>query len=81
MGMGVIDESVTGEVNISHINGDLLCISPRKGFRLGPGEQVEIAYHKPGSLIKEGEAPSGFYIVFGDQKTREEKVAAIQNYQ
>ncbi len=80
MGMGVIDESVTGEVNISHINGDLLSITPRKGFHLGPGGQVEISYNKPGSLIKEVEAPSGFYIVFVDQKSGEEQLAAIQNY-
>ncbi len=80
MGMGVIDESVTGEVDISHVNGDLLSITPRKGFRLGPGEQVEILYNKPGSLIKEVEAPSGFYIVFTDPKREKDEVAALQNY-
>jgi len=79
MGKGVIDESVTGKVSISHINGDLLCISPKNGFRLGPGESVEISYHKPGSLIKEAEAPAGFYIVFVDAKNKEEELASLKN--
>jgi len=81
MGRGVIDESVTGNVSIKHLNGDLLCITPLKGFRLDPDEQVEIAYNKPGSLIKEVEAPSGFYMVFVDTKRGIEELAAIQNYQ
>ena len=81
MGQGVIDESVTGNVNIEHINGDLLCISPKKGFRLGPEQEVEIAYRKPGSLIKEGEAPAGPYFVFIDPKDSAEKAEIIRNYQ
>ncbi len=64
MGMGVVEESVTGKVRIRHLNGDLLCISPMEGFLLGPGQKVEIAYNKPGSVIKEVEAPSGIYIVY-----------------
>ncbi len=80
MGKGVIEESVLGNVSIQHLNGDLLCISPREGFCLSPGEQVMIAYHKPGSLIKEGEAPSGVYIVFGAGKQGSGKAMAIQNY-
>ena len=54
---------------------------PGKDFRLGPGEQVEIAYNKPGSLIKEVEAPAGFYIVFTDPKSDKEELAALKNYQ
>ncbi|MFO7671268.1 MAG: family 20 glycosylhydrolase [Bacteroidales bacterium] len=80
MGKGVIDHSVTGNVIITHMNGDLIRISPGKGFVLGPGEQVEIAYQKPGSLIKEVEAPAGFYIVFENPKSGEEEVAAIQHF-
>ena len=81
MGKGVMDESVTGKVSIRHLNGDLLCISPLKGFKLDPGKEVEIAYNKPGSLIKEVEAPAGLYIVFVDPGSGEEELAAIQNYQ
>ncbi len=82
MGRGVITESITGNVSINHLNGDLLSISPKKGFSLNPGEQVEIAYNKPGSLIKEVEAPAGFYMVFEDEdpKSGQEELTALQNY-
>lgn len=80
MGRGVIEESVTGNVSISHLNGDLLCISPMKDFHLGPGEKVKISYNKPGSLIKELEAPSGPYVVFENPASGEQVVANIDHY-
>lgn len=81
MGRGVIDESVSGGVSISHLNGDLLCLAPQDGFSLKPGDEVEISYHKPGSIIKEAEAPAGFYIVFMDPASGKEKIAALENFQ
>jgi hexosaminidase len=63
-GLGVIDESVTGNVRIKHINGDLLSITPLEGFILEPGASVEIAYHKPGSMLLESEAPLHPYMVY-----------------
>jgi len=63
MGMGIVQESVTGHVRIEHINGDLYCLSPLENFTLNPGEVVEIKYDKRGSIIKETEAPSGPYFV------------------
>lgn len=81
MGKGVINESVTGNVEIRHLNGDLLCISPKEGFRLDPGQEVTITYKKPGSLIKEVEAPSGFYIVFTDPDSELEELATLNNIQ
>ncbi|MCP4314370.1 MAG: family 20 glycosylhydrolase [Bacteroidetes bacterium] len=80
MGMGVVEESVTGKVRIRHLNGDLLCISPMEGFLLGPGQKVEIAYNKPGSVIKEVEAPSGIYIVYEIGENGKEEAMAIQDY-
>ena len=65
-GRGVVDESVTGNVSIEHINGDLLKITPLEGFSLEPGASIEIAYRKPGSLLLESEAPLHPYMVFGD---------------
>ena len=62
-GLGVIDESVTGIVSITHINGDLLKITPKAGFRLEPDASVEIAYRKPGSMLLESEAPLHPYMV------------------
>jgi hexosaminidase len=67
MGRRVAGESVTGNVTIEHVNGDLFRMTPAGNFRLEPGQTVEINYEKPGSLIKESEAPAGPYFVFGDQ--------------
>lgn len=81
MGRGVVEESVSGNVSIQHLNGDLLCISPLEGFCLSAGEQVVIEYQKPGSLIKKGEAPSGVYIVFNSGEHESGKVMGIHNYE
>jgi hexosaminidase len=80
MGEGVIQESVTGNVRIDHVIGDLLCISPLDDFNLGPGETVEIRYHKPGRLIKVTEAPGGPYFVFGDPEGNNQKIVAVESY-
>jgi hexosaminidase len=69
-GSGVIQESVTGNVLIEHVNGDLLRISPKEGFQLEPGDSVEIAYRNPGWMIKESEVPLAPFMVYGDE-TRE----------
>jgi hexosaminidase len=63
-GLGVINESVTGNVKIEHINGDLLKIIPLEGFRLEPRESVEISYQKPGSMLLHSEAPLHPYMVY-----------------
>jgi hexosaminidase len=66
-GSGVIQESVTGDVVIDHVNGDLLRISPKDGFQLKPGQSVEISYQNPGWMIKEAEVPLTPYMVYGDK--------------
>ena len=43
-GLGVVGESVTGNVSLAHINGGLKKMSPLEGFNLEPGASVEIAY-------------------------------------
>ncbi len=65
-GSGVIQESITGNVAIDHVNGDLLRISPKKGFQLDPGQSVEISYQNPGWMIKESEVPLTPYMVYGE---------------
>jgi len=67
-GLGVVNGSVTGNVSIEHINGDLLKITPEEGFSLEPGTSVEIAYRKPGSMLLESEAPLHPYMVYGNQE-------------
>jgi hypothetical protein len=80
MGTGVVPGSVTGNVTIDHVNGDLLRIIPVHGFTLRPGDSVEIGYSRPGRLIKENEAPSGPYFVFTGRKEGMQKAYAIENY-
>ena len=60
------------------MNGDLWRIIPREGFVLEPGSAVEVYYVKPGSVIKEAEAPSAPYLVFGRGDIGE--VRAINTY-
>ena len=80
MGLGVIQNSVTGNVRIDHVNGDLTKITPEKDFQLNPGQTVEISFDKPGKLIKENEAPLGPYMVYMDAEGKELASLTIQNY-
>lgn len=79
-GRGVMDESVTGNVNIKHINGDLLSITPKEGFTLEPGASVEIAYRKPGSMLLESESPLHPYMVYEDSDSESSTAISIGEY-
>ncbi|WP_154853101.1 family 20 glycosylhydrolase [Cyclobacterium xiamenense] len=48
---------------ITHINGDWYRLRPEKGFYLGPGERLEVAYTGIEGIIKETDAPMGLYMV------------------
>ncbi|WP_375583450.1 family 20 glycosylhydrolase [Cyclobacterium xiamenense] len=52
------------QATITHLNGDWYELRPDKGFFLGPGEQLEIAYTGVEGVIKETDAPMGLYMVF-----------------
>lgn len=80
MGRGVVRESVTGPVQIEHVNGDLVRILPTADFLLAPGEKIEISYNKPGRLLKENEAPLGPYMVYSDANEKEIAAVAIEQY-
>jgi len=80
-GLGVIDESVTGNVSIKHVNGDLIRIAPKEGFNLEPGATVEIAYRKPGSMLLESESPLHPYMVYMDSEGEESTAISIADYQ
>jgi hexosaminidase len=80
MGRGVIDESVTGDVRIEHVNGDLVRIIPGQDFKLEPGERAEINYHKPMRVLKENEAPLGPYLVSYDEDGELTSVQTFQEY-
>lgn len=80
MGRGVVQESVTGNVRIEHVNGDLTRIEPLVDFQLAPGQQVEIDFNMPGRLIKENEAPIGPYLVYSDSEGKILASVAITDY-
>jgi len=80
MGQGVIRESVTVNIQIEHVNGDLVRILPASGFELAPGELIEISYNKSGSVLKENEAPLGPYIVFYDEGGEVLSTLVFQDY-
>lgn len=85
--LGVIDpESVPSEIDITLINGNFYKLEPTKGFEgITAGEQFVIPFEAPGSKIKETDAPSGLYFVFGDggkiQPVRDVKVAPFTKKQ
>ena len=41
---GLIQDSFTGQVSFSHVNGDLFVIKPDSGFLLAPGEKRKISF-------------------------------------
>lgn len=51
---------------IEHINGDWYKLTPNKGFRLRPGETLEVKFRCDDFLIKKSDAPQGLYFVFYD---------------
>jgi hexosaminidase len=61
MPRGVRPGSITAPVTIDWINGDFYVMKPKEGFRLSPGEQMEITYNGTDAVIKVTDAPSGLY--------------------
>lgn len=55
--------SMTAGVTIQWVNGDFYVMKPKDGFRLRPGEEVEIGYTGTGAMIKESDAPTGLYLL------------------
>ncbi|NIM50745.1 MAG: family 20 glycosylhydrolase [Gemmatimonadales bacterium] len=58
--------SITAPVTIEWINGDFYVMKPQDGFRLPPGEQVEVQYTGSYAVIKETDAPLGLYVLLRD---------------
>lgn len=64
--------TVTGEVHLRHINGDFFAIMPGPDFSpLIPGNTLQVTFLADYWAIKISDAPSGFYIVFTDNKGHE----------
>ena len=62
-----IPESVPAAVAFTHINGDFFKLEPTEAFApLPPGARLRLVFDAQYWIIKEAEAPAGFYVVFTD---------------
>jgi hexosaminidase len=69
-------ETVTGNVHIEHVNGDLSRLTPSANFGiLKPGESRTVSYVGLLWAIQKTDAPLGFYIVYDDGTTKARAVA------
>ncbi len=59
-------ESITGNVTIEWINGDLYVMKPEADFRLQPGASTVVSYRASYAMIKVSDAPVGPYVVWRD---------------
>jgi len=76
----IIPGSITGEVNIDHINGDLYRMTPGNEFRLMPGDTATIRFDGRGWIIKRTDAPQGLFFIFTDKKDKELATVPVKNY-
>ncbi len=67
-----IPERVPETVTFTHINGDFFKLAPTEAFSpVPPGERLRILFDAQFWIIKEAEAPAGFYVVFTDEEGRD----------
>jgi hexosaminidase len=68
-------ESLTGDVLINHLNGDIYQLKPGQEFKnIKPGKAAVITYVSDDELLNLTSAPSGFYIVWDDNLTEGESL-------
>jgi len=61
----ITPSSITGQVSIEHVNGDIYRLRPEYGFNpLSPGSSSRVSFVSEGNLYNYTAAPCGFYIVF-----------------
>ncbi|KPK82843.1 MAG: hypothetical protein AMS27_13850 [Bacteroides sp. SM23_62_1] len=77
----IIQESIIGDVNVNHINGDLFCITPSKEFKLIPGDTARIRFDGRGWIINVSDTPQGLFFVFSDENNEELACVPVKNYQ
>jgi len=69
------------KADITHINGDWYKLSPREGFYLDAGKQMEISYTGIEGVIKETDAPMGLYMVFYGAEGQELETFPVSNWE
>jgi hexosaminidase len=61
----IIPESVTGNLTVTHVNGDLYYLSPRAGFTgIKANETLRVELTALNWLINISDMPKGFYLVW-----------------
>lgn len=74
----IFREGVTGDVSITHVNGDIFQLKPGTGFKgIKPGEEVVITHISEGEVLNYISAPSGLYIVWDQNPS---KVVSVAGY-
>ena len=67
-----------GDLHIEWINGDLYRLVPKTGFQLVAGASTTLTYEAGFWMIKEGDAPTGLYLVQAEGET--DAITSINNY-
>ena len=63
----LVQDSFTGQVTFSHVNGDLFVIKPDSGFLLAPGETQAISFVGRDFILKHSDRPAGLYFLINDE--------------
>jgi hexosaminidase len=71
------DPEPTASASVKHINGDWYTMEPNEGFRLTPGEEIDVVYKGHEFLIKNSDKPLGAYFVFYDRDGETEKIVSV----
>ena len=71
---GILSDSVQGNFHIHHINGDFYSLEPKSPAQhLAPHGSTTISFISNNWVIKESDRPSGFYIIYRDERGQESK--------
>ncbi len=76
----IIDHPDQQPAKIHHINGDWYRMLPEPGFRLPPGESIEIRYAGIEAVIKESDAPLGLYFAFEPAQPEQSRIQRVVDY-
>jgi len=63
-----VPNSVTGGLQVEHINGDFFCLSPMGDFKgIGKGQSLTMEFTASEWVVNISDAPEGFYLVWDSQ--------------
>jgi len=75
----ILPASVTGGLQIKHINGDFFCISPLPEFKgIDAGKSFETDFTSIDWLINQTDQPDGFYLVWDNDPAKAYRIDHIK---